>query len=323
MGIAGIAVAAWCATCAASFAVPRSRARVVALRLAPGDDFDMDAYKANPSGTSEADGLDGPIDLSEEEEDFDLEKYMAENPLGDFGSQMGGFDPYGGGEEGGPTEGGGAGYVWQQTKDTLSVAVPVPEGTTAKRVVVDYPTRSSVVVSLKGEAAPRVGGELAGDVVIDESFWSLEEARDDGTRALVLDVQKAAGSRDLWHGFLDAEGDAAAAAVTCYCYFDVEVDGAAAGRVEIGVFGDDTPKTADNFLALCRGVDVDGATYSYAGEHNVFHRVIPGFMCQGGDFTNHNGTGGASVYSTSPRNGNPVNGNHLEICLSSPQKNGK
>merc|ERR1712154_5547 len=62
------------------------------------------------------------------------------------------------------------------------------------------------------------------------------------------------------------------------------------GRIEMTIRKDVVPKTAINFIELCKG----SKGYGYKG--CIFHRVIPGFMCQGGDFTNHNGTGGKSIY---------------------------
>jgi peptidylprolyl isomerase len=68
-------------------------------------------------------------------------------------------------------------------------------------------------------------------------------------------------------------------------------------KVVLGLFGEETPKTAENFRVLCtekRQSTVSSHTLSYVG--SGFHRIIPGFMIQGGDFTNHNGTGGESIY---------------------------
>jgi len=74
------------------------------------------------------------------------------------------------------------------------------------------------------------------------------------------------------------------------CYFDMSIGGADAGRVIMQLRKDVVPKTAENFLQLCLKEEGEG----YKG--SKFHRVIPDFMCQGGDFTNHDGTGGRSIY---------------------------
>jgi peptidylprolyl isomerase len=80
-------------------------------------------------------------------------------------------------------------------------------------------------------------------------------------------------------------------------YFDISIGGTPAGRIEFELFADVTPKTAENFRALCtgeKGVGRSGKPLHYKG--SGFHRIITKFMCQGGDFTRGNGTGGESIY---------------------------
>ena len=80
-------------------------------------------------------------------------------------------------------------------------------------------------------------------------------------------------------------------------FFDMTIGGESAGRIVFELFTDTNPKTAENFRALCtgeKGIGKAGKPLHYKG--STFHRCIPQFMLQGGDFTNGNGTGGESIY---------------------------
>ncbi|MQL67979.1 hypothetical protein Taro_000240 [Colocasia esculenta] len=80
-------------------------------------------------------------------------------------------------------------------------------------------------------------------------------------------------------------------------FLDMSMDGAPASRIVMELFVDFAPKMAKSFQALCtreKGVGSSRKPLHYKG--STFHRVIPQFMCQGGDFTVENGTSDESTY---------------------------
>jgi peptidyl-prolyl cis-trans isomerase B (cyclophilin B) len=102
----------------------------------------------------------------------------------------------------------------------------------------------------------------------------------------------AAGTLAVLSGPSQAKAEAE---VTQKVFFDMTIDGKPAGRIVLGLFGNELPKTTANFAALASGENSINASY----KGSIFHRVIKDFMLQGGDFERGDGRGGRSIYGRS------------------------
>lgn len=179
------------------------------------------------------------------------------------------------------------------------IRVPVAPGVRGKDVQLEvHPKRLRLAV----QGQDVLHGSLvdAGEVRVDDCFWTMEEEEGGAgpearQRYVAVTLAKRAMGYESWDALL--EDDKPDRTVTHRAYLKVSIGGENAGTVVLGLFGNTAPKTVENFRALAtgeKGAGAKGVPLHFKG--SKFHRIIPGFMIQGGDFTNGDGTGGESIY---------------------------
>jgi len=191
-------------------------------------------------------------------------------------------------------------YYWSKPLATdgcdnspeIRVCVPIGEGVKAKDCDVKI-GRRSLRVGVKGEE-PVIDDALWKDCDFEESSWELSQ--DQGQRCIVVTIFKKA-KWDSWPHLLKCEEVKLDTTVTHKVFLDIAVDGELLGRIVIGLYGNLVPRTVENFRLLCtgeRGVGKSGARLHFKG--SPFHRIVPDYICQGGDIECGDGTGGESAF---------------------------
>eukprot|EP00752_Nemacystus_decipiens_P008995 g8030.t1 len=180
--------------------------------------------------------------------------------------------------------GGSRGGLKMAESETLEVTLKKPMGLVLEENVGGFGGLRVKEVA-DGGSAQEDGTVRVGDQLVEVQGESVKgKDFDEGMKALI-DAPEDGVKLQLFRGL-------AADLYNPQVYFDIEIGGEPKGRILMQLRSDVVPKTAENFRQLCTGEAPDGKSY----KDTIFHRVIPGFMLQGGDFENADGTGGSSIY---------------------------
>lgn len=189
-------------------------------------------------------------------------------------------------------------YTWnageEEGSGEIQVWVPIEDGVKGKDLDIKI-TQKQLKVGVKGQE-PIIDDVPFRTLECEDCSWEIDKDKD-GKRCVVLTLAKK-GKWDNWEYLVKCEDLPADTTLTQKVFFDIAVEDEKIGRIVMGLYGNQVPRTALNFEKLCTGDSGQKTTTDkplhYKG--STFHRIIPNFMCQGGDFTAGDGTGGESIY---------------------------
>ena len=168
-------------------------------------------------------------------------------------------------------------FTFIDKDDGCTVLIPIAVEVRSKDIVFSL-QRGVLSLGVKGNQMTIDSEELWGRVLVDEAFWEIDDIGDKG-RCVVLELVKKDFGR--WEHLLKSQYTPPDTSVTARTFFEVSINDEPAGRIEMGLYGNQVPKTVENFRALCtgeKGVCTTGDKLHFEG--SSFHRIIPGFMLQ-------------------------------------------